>query len=265
MYQTTSQFITDARLLKSALLMSLVVGKPIRIETGRPGEVPCIPCTPYDVIVNNSLALQAVDPRESRAEPNRRLKQEIAGDVVRVYCNYDDQALVANALSGVNSTIVLDLPGTNAPSASRDVLDRLFFSLNLRSAPSDVVELLDFLTEGPEFTTDSIFALKAYAGTAARTSRRFEGNIAKLVLSLRDGSVEHQARVKVGIDASFGEGVGPRCIQDLFSACCADAAVRIATEFGEHDVVRLASSVLGHRVNGNRQALTKIAEWAVNT
>ncbi len=42
MYNTTSQFIANARALKTALLTCLLVNESLRIETGSAGAVPCV-------------------------------------------------------------------------------------------------------------------------------------------------------------------------------------------------------------------------------
>ena len=269
MYNTTSQFITSARALKGLLLISMITDQSIHIETGSAGSVPCVLDKPNKIILNRNFALQMVHADDNSVSEPRYLDRELLGKKIGIVTNYDD--LPAKPVSPFGQCVMLDIRSDSVPPLPYGFRERACISLTTSLPPDSVVELIDYLTESAEFEGDKIFALKAYAGTAARTGGSLRQSIAAIVNSTREGAEEYQRRVKAGINASFGDGVPVRCIQDLFAACCADAAIRGRTEFGKEDIIRLIAPVVAHRISrtdgkavGYGQELKKIAEWAVS-
>lgn len=269
MYNTTSQFITNARALKAALLISMITDKSIHIETGSAGSVPCVLDKPNQIILNRNFALQMVPGNEPPAAEARYLNRELLGKRIGIVTNYD--GLPAQLDSPLGQCVMLDIRSDSVPPLAFAVRERACISLSISLPPDAVVELLNFVTEGPEFSDEAIFKLKAYAGTAARLGNRFRQEIGALVDSTKEGTEPHGKRVTAGFTTSFGNGASDRCYHDLFHVSCADAAVRGETEFGKQDVVRLIESVVAHRIAwsagpsvGFRQALTKIADWALS-
>ncbi len=163
--------------------------------------------------------------------------------------------------------------GQRASARILDARTRGAVSVTVGMSPDAVVELLNYVMEGPEFEDERFFALRAAAGTGFRTGSRFQIDIYKLVQATRPGTEEHQAGVKAGIDHSFGLGVSPKATRSLFSLCCGDAAVRGCTEFEKADVLRLVHSAFAHRMqfkddspSGDRHVkagLPKLADWAL--
>ncbi|MCC7529331.1 MAG: hypothetical protein IT342_12480 [Candidatus Melainabacteria bacterium] len=272
MYQTTTQFILAAKTLKEALLLSLAVGKPLRIETGRPGEVPCIPCQPYDLIINDHLSLQAVDPREQRGDPDRRLKRELAGKVVRVFTNFDSWRFALNWLSRPESHILLILPGDNASRPAEAMHDWLCYSVSLSMPPDAIVELLNYVAEDSQFSDQNITALKeSTEAVSKRASPAFLRCIVNATRATRPDTEESAACRNIGLTASFGCGAGVRADMDLLMICAAHAVLNGRSEVREEDLVRFFPAVVAHRIAwaaatpfcGYAGALTKVAEWAV--
>lgn len=269
MYNTTSQFITSARALKGLLLIAMITDKSIHIETGSAGSVPCVLDKPNKIILNRNFAHQMVPADDTSASQPRYLDRELLGKKIGIVTNYDD--LPAQPEAPFGQSVLLDIRSDSVPPLPYGFRERACISLSTSLPPDAVVELINFLTEGPEFSDEAIFKLKAYAGTAARLGNRFRQEIGDFVHSLKEGTEPQGKRVKAGFATSFGDGPSDRCYHDLFHVSCAAAAVRGETEFGKEDVVRLVESVIAHRIDWNgaptkgyRQALTQIAEWALS-
>ncbi len=269
MYQTTTQLISISRALKDALLLSLITDQSIHIETGAAGCVPCVLDKPNQIVLNRNYALQMVPGIEPPATDARSLNRKFLGKTIGIITNYD--GLQAEPSRPFSQCVMLDIRSDSVPALPLPVRARAGFSLTVSLPPDAVVELINFVTESPDFSDENIFKLKAYAGTAARTSASLRQSIAAAVNSTREGTGEYKQRVKAGVNASFGDGAPVSCTQDLFAACCADAAIRGLTEFGKEDIIRLISPVVANRIAGtdgkavaSGQELRKIAEWAVS-
>jgi hypothetical protein len=269
MYQTTTQLISISRALKDALLLSLITDQSIHIETGSAGCVPLVLDKPNQIILNRHYALQMVPASEVQKPEARFLTRQFLGKRILIVTNYD--GLAAQPKVPFEQCIMLDIRSDSVPALPQSIRARAAFSLSVSLPPDAVVELINYVTESAEFEGDKIFALKAFAGTAARTGGSFRQSIAAIVNSTREGTEEYQQRVKAGINASFGDGAPVRCTQDLFAACCADAAIRGRTEFGKEDIIRLIAPVVAHRISGTDgkaagygHELKKIAAWAVS-
>jgi len=271
MYQTSSQFIAAARSLKQALLTCLLVNESLLIETGSAGSVPCVIDKPNRIILNGGYALQMV-PADAPEPAPRYLARAPIGQRIPIITNYDSLEAQANVVG--RECVMLDIRSDSVPPLPYSTRERAGMSIALGMSPDAVVELLNFVMEGSEFEDARFFALRAAAGTGFRTGARFKDDIYALVRSTQPGSDEQKARVKAGLDASFGLGVSGYAMRGLFAICCGDAAVRGGTEFTKDDVLRLVEASFAHRIQfedasvGEQRrslsALPKIADWAIN-
>lgn len=271
MYQSTSQFIAAARTLKTALLTSLLVNESLRIETGGAGSVPCVIDKPNRIILNGHYALQMV-PADAPEPGERFLQRQIIGGRIPVITNYDSAEAQAKVVG--RECVMLDIRSDSVPMLPYSTRERAGMSVSVSLPPDAVVELLNYVMEGPEFEDSRFFALRAAAGTGFRTGAHFKDDIYALVRSTQPGTEEQTARLKAGFDASFGLGVSSYAMRGLLAICCGDAAVRGCTEFAKEDVLRLVEASFAHRIQFEdaapgvkRQALSalpKIAEWIVN-
>lgn len=270
MYNTTSQFIASARTLKRALLTCLLVNESLRIETGSAGSVPCVIDKPNRIILNGGYALQMV-PADVNAPPERFLARPVIGNRIPVITNYDSPEAQAKAIG--RECVMLDIRSDSVPQLPFSMRERAGISISIGISPDGVVELLNYVMEDHDFEDARFIALRAAAGTGFRTGARFKDDICALVRSTQAGTDEHQARVKAGLDASFGLGVSGHAMRGLLAICCGDAAVRGCTEFAKEDVLRLVQPSFAHRIqfedaelSVKRHAihdLPKIADWAV--
>lgn len=273
MYQTTTQFIAAAKTLKEALLLSLVVGKPLRIETGAAGSVPCIPCTPYRTIINNHLSLQAVDPREPHRAPDRSLKRQFCGDTVRIFCNYDCTTSLMLQVVNEHPWIFMDIRCDSAPSVAEHVFEKLCYSITLRMPPDAVKELLDFVSEDPVFDAENLTNLRVrYKSVLRNVSETLGAQTQKAVRATRSDREDRAEARAAGLKSDFGYGVGPRGTEDLLKIGAASCVINGGSEVSSEDLVNLVPAVLAHRVlwgwegqqlyPGYVGDLTKIAKWA---
>ena len=97
MYNTTSQFIANARALKTALLTCLLVNESLRIETGSAGAVPCVLDKPNRIILNGNYAMQMV-PADAPEPAERFLARQVIGNRIQVITNYDSPEAQAKAV-----------------------------------------------------------------------------------------------------------------------------------------------------------------------
>jgi hypothetical protein len=269
MYNTTSQFIANARALKTALLISMIADKSIHIETGSAGSVPCVLDKPNQIILNRNFALQMVPADDTSASEPRFLKREMLGKRIGIVTNYD--GLSAESTVPLEQCIMLDIRSDRVAALPQSIRERAAFSLSINMPPDAVVELINFVADGPEFDGDKIFALKAYAGTAARTSALLKQDIAAVLSATSESAEAYRLRLRAGVNVS-GPGAPSRCAQDVFHVCCADAAIAGRTEFGKQDIIRLVPPVVAHRVDwtgastaGHARSLTLIADLALSS
>jgi len=271
MYQTTKHFIAAAKSLKEALLLSAIVGKPLRIETGRAGAVPCIPSVPYRTIINDHLSLQAVDPTKPQRAPNRKLEVNFLFLPMQIFCNYDcTTSLMLQSLND-HPWIFMDIRDDGAPEVPQHVFEKLCYSLNLRMPPDAVKELLEFVVQDPVFAARSVASLQArYRELYDSVVVKFGDQAQKAVRATRcDREEIHEARA-AGLKSGFGYGVGPRGTEDLLKICAASAVAQWRDEVTAEDLVKHFPAVTAHRVvwgeekprAGYVSDLTKIAEWA---
>ena len=185
--------------------------------------------------------------RHHAPEPGERfLQRQIIGGRIPVITNYDSAEAQAKVVG--RECVMLDIRSDSVPMLPYSTRERAGMSVSVSLPPDAVVELLNYVMEGPEFEDSRFFALRAAAGTGFRTGAHFKDDIYALVRSTQPGTDEQTARLKAGFDASFGLGVSSYAMRGLLAICCGDAAVRGCTEFAKQDVLRLVEASFAHRI-----------------
>lgn len=272
MYQTTKQFIAAAKVLKEALLLSVIVGKPLRIETGAAGAVPCVPSIPYRTIINNHLSLQAVDPSEPQRAPNRRLAAPFFFMPMQIFCNYDCPTSLMLQVLHEHPWIFMDIRGDKAPAVSEHVFEKMCYSVTLHMPPSAVKELLEFVAENPVFREAEIKALRVEQSRLLHAVELGEA-VQTAMRATRPDCEEINAARAAGLKSDFGNGLGPRVSEDLLEIGAAYAAINGRQVITADDLIELFPAVTAHRVcwgeakpySGCAADLKKIAEWAIRS
>lgn len=226
MYQTTQDFIATSKAIKEAFLLSLLIKKPLRIKTARIGVVPMVPCTPYATFVNDRMVMQAYDPAQPVNSPNRTLQRKFAGESVSLVCNYDS---IDDQLSAINSgrpVIYFEVTESGAPATAEAVNDAIGITVDTSLAPDAVVDLLNYICEGDDFSERSLSELhRGFYIMTRGGDFRVLMRLTDMVEATRPGTKAAEFCRNAGLDSVLGQGVPDSVKREMFLVCSASAAI----------------------------------------